>query len=47
MRTCIHVLKKPVTFADRSDMGCERKREVKTDFKALGLRNLKNGFATN
>lgn len=26
VRTCIHVPKKKVTFADRSDMGCERKR---------------------
>ena len=34
----------PTGFIDELDVGCEREKEDKDDFKVLGLRNLKNGI---
>ena len=34
----------PTGFIDELDVGCEREKEDKDDFKVFGLRNLKNGI---
>lgn len=34
----------PTGFIDELEVGCEREKEDKDDFKILGLRNLKNGI---
>ena len=31
-------------FIDELNVGCEREKEDKDDFKVFGLRNLKNGI---
>ena len=36
----------PARFADRLNVGCERKKGVKGDSKSLGPRNWKDGGAT-
>lgn len=34
----------PTGFIDELDVGCEREKEDKDDFKVLSQRNIKNGI---